>query len=179
MIRFKILGSALLFLTATVSWAMPAQVLIIRHAEKDGGSDLSPQGYQHAQALVQYFQTNADVTQYGTPAAIFAEAPKGPDGSRRAIETVTPLATALGLPVQDEFTKKHIQELVTLIESSPQFDGRMVLICWEHKVIDQMAAAFGVNPMPDPYPSSRFDLVWEINFSGDQVSSFREFSQNL
>jgi len=166
------------------SWATPAQVLIIRHGEKPStGDDLSPQGQQRAQAYVHYFETNPDVLDYGTPVAIYAmKASAGgedEDLSFRPVETVTPLAQALGLQVQANYEKDDVQSLVSDIMSNPAYDGKMVLICWEHKVIVDIAAQFGVSPTPNAWPGSVFDQVWEINFSGDQVSNFREFSEHL
>ena len=96
----KISASVFSFLVvlgfSSTSWATPAQVLIIRHAEKPAsGPDLSPQGYQHAQELVSYFESNPEVTQYGRPFAIYAMANNSADSGLRPIETVTPLAHAL------------------------------------------------------------------------------------
>jgi hypothetical protein len=64
---------ATLLVSSTAAWATPAQVLIIRHAEKGAsGKDLSSAGDARAQALVGFFENNPEVTQYGTPAAIYA-----------------------------------------------------------------------------------------------------------
>lgn len=194
--KIQKLGLATLAFTflgiASSAWATPAQVLIIRHGEKPAtGNDLSPQGYQRAQAYVNYFQTNPAVLDYGTPVAIYAMKPADPndpdysdnsdteDSSNRPIETVTPLAQALGLELHDQYTRKQIPALVNDIMSNPDYDGRMVLICWEHKVINDIAAQFGVNPEPDKWSDDVYDQVWEINFSGDQVSNFKEFSEHL
>jgi hypothetical protein len=168
------------------SWATPAQVLIIRHAEKpDSGDNLSPQGVARAKAYVEYFQTNPAVLQYGTPVAIYAMQASSSDGgqdsdlSLRPVETVTPLAQALGLQVQSQFQKDDVQGLVNDILSNADYDGKMVLICWEHKVIQTIAVQFGVTPTPDAWPGSVFDQVWEIDFSGNQVSNFTEFQEHL
>jgi hypothetical protein len=166
------------------SWATPAQVLLIRHGEKPStGDDLSPQGQQRAQAYVHYFETNPEVLEYGTPVAIYAmKASTGSDDadfSYRPVETVTPLAQALGLQVQANYEKDDIQPLVSEIMSNPAYEGKMVLICWEHKVIVDIAAQFGVSPTPETWSGSVYDQVWEIDFSGNQVSNFREFSEHL
>jgi hypothetical protein len=172
------------FAMVSSAWAAPAQVLIIRHAEKPAtGDSLSPQGVARAKAYVQYFQTNPAVLQYGTPVAIYAmEASSGEedsDFSYRPVETVTPLAQALELQVQSQYQKDDVADLVNDIMSNPAYEGKMVLICWEHKVIQSIATQFGVSPTPDAWPDSVYDQVWEIDFSGDQVSNFTEFQEHL
>ncbi len=169
---------ALFFSTAAL--AAPAQVLIIRHAEKpEDGNGLSEKGFKRALALVQYFKSNPDVTQHGTPAAIFAMKPKDENGSIRAIQTVSPLAQNLGLPVNTPFMKLELSELVNKINSNQQYNGKTVLICWEHKVIPDMAKIFGVNPRPSDWPGEDFETVFEIDFTGNKVSKFKTFKENL
>jgi hypothetical protein len=181
-ITLKWLAALTLISAASSAWATPAQVLIIRHAEKDEGTpNLSADGYQRAQLLVNYFETTPAVTQYGTPVAIYAMAPKpgDPQSTERPIQTVTPLAQALGLKLNTSYTKKESDALVQEILSNPAYDGKMVLICWEHNAISDVVASFGVTPQPAPWPDSDFGSVWEINYSGDQISSFKQFSENL
>ena len=174
------LGPFVFFLLASGCWAAPAQVLMIRHAEKpDSGDHLSPQGYQRAQAYVHYFESAPAVTRYGTPVAIYAMGQASANTSLRAIETVTPLANALGLTLHEAYTKKEVEGLVNEIMSTPAYDGKMVLICWEHKVLSEIAGQFGVSPVPDSYPGSDFNWVWEIDFAGGQVSNFKEFRADI
>jgi hypothetical protein len=160
--------------------ASPAQVLLIRHAEKpDQGSNLSQEGELRAQAYVQYFQTSPQVTRFGTPVAIYAMSPSDADSGNRPTETVAPLAQALGLPILNSFAKSDISPLAETVLSNPAYEGRMVLICWEHKMLSKIAGALGVQPEPDKWDSSVFDQVWEIDFSNDQISNFQEFTENL
>ncbi len=177
-----LLAAALLSVCAAAprAWAAPAQVIIIRHGEKpDSGPDLDERGYQRAQALVGYFQNNPAVTQFGPPAAIYAMDPKREGGSMRAIETVQPLAQALGLSVNTDYTRKQIQPLVSDIMSNPAYDGKMVLICWEHSVIPDIAQAFGWTAAPRSWPGNAFDRTWILTFQGDQVVNFVDAPQNL
>ncbi len=174
------LSATILFLIASIAQAAPAQVLIIRHAEKDGGNQLSPAGFQHADQLVQYFETNPDVTQYGTPVAIYAMAPDKAGGVLRPIQTVTPLAQALGLTLNTNYDTNMIPQLVQDVMSNPAYEGKMVLICWVHQQIPALAQQFGAAQAPSSWPGSNvYDLVWELNFSGNQVSSFQQLQQVL
>jgi hypothetical protein len=159
--------------------AGPAQVIIIRHGEKpETGSDLSPRGYQRAQALVGFFQNNPAVTQHGPPAAIYAEKPK-PDGSQvRPLETVQPLAASLGLQVDTDYKKADASGLAQSILSNPDYRGRMVLISWEHHVIPAIAQAFGLSRPPD-WADDVFDRAWILNFDGGKPVSLQNVPQRL
>ena len=170
-------------LTSTFTLAMPAQVLIIRHAEKpEVGNGLSPKGFKRAKALVAYFKSNPAVTQFGTPVALFAMKPKDETGSIRAIQTLTPLSTALSININADYFKNDLDELIAKIASTPQYNGKTVLICWEHKIIPVMAQHFGVEPKPSEWLSTDFETVYVINFLQNKFSSFkklREFNSDL
>ncbi|MDR3606405.1 MAG: histidine phosphatase family protein [Oligoflexia bacterium] len=163
------------------AWATPAQVLIIRHGEKpDSGSGLSDLGQERAQALVSYFENDTQVTRFGTPAAIYAMAPtNGDTAGLRPVLTVTPLAQALGLSILDSYAQKDVQPLAQDILSKPEYDGKMVLICWEHHMIPAIAAALGVQPQPDAWGKDVYDQVWEIDFTNGQVSNFQQYQEAL
>jgi len=170
-----------IFGIASSSWATPAQILIIRHGEKPAqGNDLSAKGEKRAQALVSYFETSPEVTQYGTPVAIYAMAPDdSQDPSRRPIETVTPLADSLGLKINTPYARDEVKDLAESILSNSDYDGKMVLICWEHNMIPKLAHKLGVEPKPADWPDTVFDQVWEIDYNGDQVSDFRQYSEHV
>ena len=180
--------AAALVYTAS-AFAAPAQVIIIRHGEKPPqGSELNEQGFQRAKALVKFFQTDPSVTRYGTPAAIYAMAPKNAGGSVRAIQTVMPLANALKLILNKDYTRDQTAELVKAIMENPEYEGRMVLVCWEHKVIVEIAAALAAYGNSDPavqdaLPSSWagqvFDRAWVLNLTEGKVTSFQDIPQHI
>ena len=133
---------AAVLICAAPLFAAPAQVIIIRHGEKPAqGSGLNARGFQRARALVKFFQSAPEVTRYGTPAAIYAMAPKDAAGSVRAIQTVTPLADSLKLTINKGYTRDQVDGLVKAVMEAPEYEGKMVLVCWEHKVIVRIAAA--------------------------------------
>ena len=167
-------------LLASAAFAAPAQVIIIRHAEKpDTGPDLNDRGYQRADALVGFFENDPAATRYGTPAAIYAMAPKGDGGSLRAIETVTPLAKNLGLKVDADYKKDQLSQVVRDIMGNPKYAGKMVLVCWEHKVIPSLAQAFGWTSAPDSWAGAVFDRAWVLDFAGDKVTAFRDVPEHV
>jgi len=160
------------------AFCAPAQIIIIRHGEKPAtGNELNEQGFQRAQALVGFFKSSPLVTQYGTPAAIYAMAPKDASGSLRPIETVTPLAQALGLTLHKDYTKEQLQPLVDEIMGNPAYAGHMVLICWEHKIIPEMVKTFGYDLAPQQWPDDDFYSAWILNVSGGKVGGFRAISE--
>ncbi len=172
--------AAFLACAVAPAFAAPAQVIIIRHGEKPpSGPDLDEQGYARAQALVGFFQNNPAVTQFGTPAAIYAMDPKGPNGSMRAIETVTPLAQALGQSIDTDYKRKDIPQLVQDILGNPAYDGKMVLICWEHSVIPDIVDAFGWTSAPQSWAGSSFDRAWVLDFTGSQVTGFTDVPEHV
>jgi hypothetical protein len=163
------LTAAFLVCAATAALAAPARVIILRHGEKPpSGSDLDAQGVCRADALATVFPAK-----FGTPAAIYAMNPNDADGSMRPIETVTPLARALGLTIDHDYTRKQFSRLVSDIMGDAALDGKLVLICWEHKAIPDLAQSFaaggwneGSAVIPAKWSGSDFDSAWILNFSG-------------
>jgi broad specificity phosphatase PhoE len=169
----------------TACRAEPAQVIIIRHAEKppDGSDrperdDLSLEGRERAAALVPYFRGNQQVLKFDTPVAIYAQS-SAKQHSRRPIQTVQPLASALGVPLIDKFARDDVAEMVKEINANPAYRGKMVLICWEHHVIPKIATAFGAEDAPKEWPGKYFDRLWIITFREGERPDFRERKQRL
>lgn len=100
---------------------------------------------------------------FPTPQAIFATARS--KHSQRPIETVTPLAIALGLHVNDGFADKDadIEEMTKAILNDHSFADEVVLICWHHGKIPAIAKALGVSK-PPKWDGKIFDRVWQITF---------------
>lgn len=157
--------------------ATPAQVLIIRHAEKEqSGKDLSARGYSRASKLVDLFLNDSRLIENGRPVAIYA----GIGGSRRTVETVQPLADALGIAIDEDFGKQDIQAMVDEVLSAPAYSGKTVLVCWEHGEIPDIAAAFGATDAPSTWADSVFDRIWRLDFTpSGQVASFANLPERL
>src|SRR5271168_4170433 len=81
----------------------PATILLIRHAEKlsDGQIDLSPTGFERARLLPKVFAPGAR-PDLPTPQVLFATHVSA--HSNRPVQTVTPLAAALHLSINDSFS---------------------------------------------------------------------------
>ena len=122
---------------------------LIRHGEKDDGDDLSPRGQQRARCLADRL-LDAGITH------LFAYDDKP---SRRPVETITPLAKALGLDIDVSYKRDEVKELVAAIGALDA--DAVVLVCWEHTVLTSIAHHLGVDSPPD-YPSDEYDWEWTI-----------------
>ena len=174
---------SLLFI-ATVQ-AMPAQVMIIRHAEKyedRAKIHLNPRGLTRAMAFAQFFQTDPRFLEYGLPAAIIAQKPSQKKRSVRCEETVEPLAQVLGQKVINRFAYGETEELANWLRAGAEWDSRSVLICAQHQDILPLAKALGVPQVRQVvWPHETYDRVWLIDFSPKDgtVTSFRDIPQCL
>jgi hypothetical protein len=175
--------TALLFLLslltlAPAAFAMPAQILLLRHGEKPAqGDELSPRGWERAKALPGLFERKP-YSDFGAPAALFGMAAKhGDSGSIRAIQTLKYVSERFRSPVDDRFRKGEEKELARELRNNHALDGKFVVICWEHKMLSDIAAALGVNPVPQ-YPGDRFDRAWLVTMEGDKAS-FRDLPEKL
>lgn len=174
-------GLFLMVFWCGVALAMPAQVIVIRHGEKPPvGDNLTVKGQERAEALVPYFLNTPALTQYGPPIAIYAEAPNDGVTATRAMETCSPLAKALGIPVLTPYTRDQYVPLAQDILNNPQYSGKMVLICWEHKNIPPLVNALGIQPMPAPWAGNVFDRTLVLTYRPDgKIVSFQSLPQQL
>jgi hypothetical protein len=160
--------------------AQPAEVILIRHGEKldDGSDDLSQRGWERAAALVPYFMGRPEVLSFKTPAAIYAQAPKKEGSSLRPLHTVKGLAHALNLDVVQKYTRDDFPKMVAEILANPAYQGKTVLICWEHKVIPDIAHALGAKDAPDKFHDV-YDRTWVLTFEDGGKVTFKNLPQQL
>lgn len=158
---------------------MPTQVLLIRHGEKPPqGNELNEQGWKRAEALPNLFKEREEFMTYGAPAALYAQKPFT-NGSVRAVQTLLYVARDLQLTVQTPYLRDETKALVQQIQNDHTLDGRMILICWEHKALSDIAKALGLSK-PPAWPNTQFDRVWSLSFSTDgQLLRFENLPQKL
>lgn len=151
------------------STALPKQVLIIRHAEKPGdpgaddqidGPNLSTRGYERAGALAPYV-----LARFGRPDFLFAA--QATANSNRPFETITPLSKAIGVEINSKHADKDYGKVAAEILGNPKYAGKLVLVCWHHRRIQDIATALGAKPPVSKWPGSVFDRVWEISYPTD------------
>ena len=160
--------------------AAPAQIIFLRHAEKpDAGTELNERGRERAKALAQLFTHDPRVAEQGPAVAIFAMKPTGRNGSVRAIETMAATGSALRIKLTVHFTRDEISPLVHAIMNTRGFDGKTVIVCWEHSVIPDMLKAFGWADGPQKWPEAVYDRLWILDFAQGKPTRFRDLPQKL
>jgi hypothetical protein len=184
LLLFLIIGS----LTTISLSALPAQIIIIRQAEKNStnhtekknsNDELSLKGKERAAAFPLYIMETPELITFNTPAAIYASIPPKPASSQRSIDTVRPLADLLKLTIRDTFESNDYKRMVEEIKKDPTLTGKMVLICWEHTYIPEMARAFGAFQTPATWSSTAFDRTWIITFQPSGKAVFQNLPQRL
>ena len=144
----------------------PRSVLLIRHAEKPADAadiHLSPEGTKRAEALPDLFnKTAARPDPLPTPDFIFAA--RASKHSDRPAETVAPLARALKLEVSAGYANDDYRKLAEELFTNPKYDGKVVLVCWHHGHLPDLAAALGAAGVPDKWKDAAFDRVWVVAF---------------
>jgi phosphohistidine phosphatase SixA len=105
----------------------PAMVMLMRHGEDIGENSyhLSPEGMKRAQALPRLFGTRL-------PRPDVIVATHASKNSNRPIETVEPLARALGLDIDHRFRQDDFAILARDLLTDRRFAGKVVLVCWHH-----------------------------------------------
>jgi hypothetical protein len=130
----------------------PMRLLVLRHAEKPGSKKdphLSPEGQARAERLVSFIPAA-----FGKPDFLIAAA-RG-KRSDRPVETLRPLAQALGLLIMDEIGDNDIEALTTRLANEASYVSKSGIICWRHSDIPGLMALLGA-------PSGTFPLVWDEN----------------
>lgn len=167
-------------LTATPVLGRPAQVILLRHAEKpwdDADIHLSDRGEKRARALAGFLTNNPSLTNRGLPTLLFATRPTPKGHGLRPSETLEPLARQLHLPIHTPFPAVDYAALARRVLSSPEFDNQTVVICWVHEYLPELAAALGVKSPPS-WKGSEFDRVWLITWKGDKAK-LKDLPQRL
>ena len=177
-------------LAATVAEAQPSRVIILRHAEKLNAYALCDLGGERADALAkQYLGQGATHSLFAPgerPAAFMAV-------TLHPLETITPAAQSWGLPVIDysvipnkdedeDATEAEInartQEAARDLMSSHEFDGKTVVVAWEHKHIASrklekdyrgqevtFRQLLRLAQAPDSWSDTNYDYFWIVDYA--------------
>lgn len=153
------------------AFAFPKQIVIIRHGDKlvqpESGAALSPKGMIRSIAFAFYY-----LNKFGEPDYIFAVDPKSGKGSSiRELQTVAPLANMLaakhpdnGFPILYPDQSSEYSKLADELLNNKNFDGKRILICWNHRFIPQLTAQLGVKRFLKSWPADDYDTVYLIKY---------------
>ncbi len=153
-------------------------ILLIRHGEKPTDPTdlgLTAAGKARAMAYVSYFQNFQINSALIKLDYLFATAQSS--HSNRSYLTIQPLALQLNLKINNLFTDsdKDIAELVNYIQTSSEFNGANILICWHHEKLLEIAKALGAlpNTLPKNWPDEVYGWLIQLiyNANGTLITS--------
>jgi hypothetical protein len=172
----------------------PQDILIIRHAEKPIDKEdehLTSRGAARAAALPSLFYIpkafRTKPAPFPTPDFIFATAKS--KHSNRPVETVQPLAKALGdVEIHAKHADDDYQPVVDHLFSNAKYADKTVLICWHHGKIRDLTRAVlhkaknkdtVKKQVPKHWDENIFDRVWRITFDKQGQATFANRPQKL
>lgn len=170
-------------------------IMLVRHAERpdeDAGSEpgidadgarcdesLTATGWRRAAALTDLFAAGAGEpgSPLVRPRALFASTPSTKKGSKRSLQTISPLAQRLDLDVDTRFGRDDVTDLAEEVTRT----GGPVLISWQREYIPDIVDALGGadRPVPDPWPEDRYDVVWVLTPASDGGWIFTQTPQRV
>ena len=171
------------------------KIMVIRHAEKPdrdfapygvtlqgerSKESLEVRGWQRAGALASLFSPPNSHFQHPSltrPQFLYASKPLRRKGSRRPIETITPLATKLGIQINSNFSRF---EFIEMVEEALLHKGA-VLISWQREYIPEIALhILGRQIAPTNWPINRFDMIWVFDLDRSSAKyRFKQVPQSL
>jgi hypothetical protein len=172
------------------------KIMLIRHAEKPA-KDAAPfgvteegerskeslevRGWQRAGALAKllapadgHFQNRS----LAKPQFLYASKPLRRKGSKRPIETITPLAEKLAIKINSSFQRGEFKDMLAEVFSRKG----AVLICWQREYIPDIASHIlgKKNTAPTNWPEDRFDMIWVFDLNRSSAKyKFKQVPQKL
>ena len=166
-----------LVLTGTWAHATPAQVILIRHGDKDsqrGDYNLSPSGFNRALSLGRMIPAC-----FGAPNQIrsFELDPVSSQNSR-SYQTAVPLAVAtgvnIGIVMGSSTSSARFGEEVL---SSKRFEGAKAVFFWEHRHLPELAKGLGWSTMA-PIDADDYDQLLLLSYpAGSKTPKVERLSQ--
>ena len=172
------------------------KIMIVRHAEKPSNDpppygvtaegereseSLTARGWQRAGALCTLFAPPGGTFQHpalAEPQFLFASKPTRRNGSRRPVETITPLAEKLAIRINTNYPKLGFDGMVEEVFLC----SGVVLISWQHEFIPKIANLIlgDRTTAPQDWPEDRYDLVWVFDLDPSSARyNFRQVPQSL
>jgi hypothetical protein len=176
--------------------AKATRIMLLRHAEKPAkdstpygitekgkrsSESLEVRGWQRAGALANLLAPTNGRLQHAslaTPQFLYASKPLRRKGSRRPMETITPLAGKLGVEINLSFARFECE---TMIRDVVSHKG-VVLICWQREYIPAIAQQIlGEKKIAPPiWPEDCFDMIWVFELDRRTLKyKFRQVPQKL
>jgi len=172
------------------------KIIVIRHAEKpakDGApygitekgkrssESLEVRGWQRAGALANLFAPTNGRLQHSsleTPQYLYASKPLRRKGSRRPMETITPLAAKLGTTINTSFARFECKAMLETVVSRKG----VAIVCWQREYIPTIAQLILDDKLVPPsiWPEDCFDMIWVFDLDRKKSRyNFRQVPQRL
>jgi hypothetical protein len=178
------------------AFAAPSRIIILRHGEKEGAWKLCGVGQARADALAAtYLGRNAAQSLFAAgeePAAFLAI-------TLHTLELAAPAAATWDLPVTmfpvlplkgaDVFDKafdRRTQEAAAALLANPAWQGKTVVMVWEHKhianaklaakspgeavTLRQLLQLDRLKDVPETWPSGNYDYFWIVDYAGGSAA---------
>lgn len=166
------------------------KIMLVRHAEKPdkdsapygvthkgerNKESLQVRGWQRAGALISLFAPpNGTFTaSLAKPQFFFASKPLKRKGSRRPIETITPLAEKLAIEINSDYQRADFDNMLEEVFSC----RGVVMISWQREYIPEIALKIldDRKIAPADWPEDCFDMIWVFDL--DRASGKYKFKQ--
>ena len=172
------------------------KIMLLRHAEKPAKDNapygvnrkgernkesLAVRGWQRAGALTNLFVPANGHCQHpalAKPQFLYASKPLLRKGSRRPLQTITPLADKLAIKINSEFQRSDFESMIEDVFSRKG----VVLICWQREYIPDIASLIlgKKNIAPSEWPEDRFDMIWVFDLNrSSSTYKFKQVPQKL
>lgn len=170
--------------------------MLIRHAEKPAKDSapygvtaegerskesLEVRGWQRAGGLANLMAPTNGHFQHAAlakPQFLFASKPLRRKGSKRPLETLTPLAQKLAIRINSNFQRSDFE---SMLEEALSCKG-VVLICWQREYIPDIAAHIlgNKNLSPKDWPEDCYDMIWVFDLARSSSKyTFKQVPQKL
>jgi len=116
----------------------------------------------HCAAIAKKYKVKIGAV-YAQRSALDEPGRKGPT-SKRPVDTVVPLAKALGVTVQKYWPDDYALMTADIKKSGLQ----AVVICWEHDALTNVAAQFGAKLT---WPEGRYDVTFSVKLGSTALST--------
>jgi len=172
------------------------KIMLIRHAEKPAKDSapygvtaegerskesLEVRGWQRAGGLANLLAPTNGHFQHAAlakPQFLFASKPLRRKGSKRPLETLTPLAQKLAIRINSSFQRADFENM---LEEVLACKG-VVLICWQREYIPDIAAHILGNKKlsPKDWPEDCYDMIWVFDLARSSSKyTFKQVPQKL
>jgi hypothetical protein len=196
MLARLVLATVLATLLTTAAFAAPARIIILRHGEKANPWKLCETGSERANALAAtYLGAKATKSLFANgeePAFFFAI-------TLHTLELAAPAAATWDLPVtmfsvlpqkateaSEKALDRRTQEAAAALLGNPAWQGKTVVIVWEHKHVAnaklaakssgeavtfrQLLQLDRLKDVPETWPASNYDYFWIVDYAGGSTT---------